>query len=35
MYKEKNRAVKNSAKKIKIEILEDKATEAQWSAAVG
>ena len=35
MYREKNRAVKRSAKKDKRNYLEDKATEAQEAAAVG
>ena len=35
MYREKNRAVKRSAKKDKKSYLEDKATEAEQAAAIG
>ena len=35
MYREKNRAVKRSAKKDKKSYLEDKVTEAEQAAAVG
>ena len=35
MYREKNRAVTNSAKEDRKKFLEDKATEAKEAAAVG